>query len=260
MRLSEFKRYHIDDFIAWRRQQPLTDTIDTVQDSTINRNIAVLSSFFNFCIVREYYNRINPALKAKLKENNEREVRLTQDQMQELLEKAKEQGKIYTAVLIALLAGLRRNEIISLKWSDIDFESSLIHLSSGNTKGNKRRVVCMPEFLKEHLAVVKKENPFKDRVLEGWATVYKLRYEWEDLREELSFKNLPNGLTICFHDLRHLYAQSLRDAGVSLNDIQTLLGHSSIRTTESRYAMFGGKDPKEKVDKIQNVIPLSKIV
>ncbi len=74
------------------------------------------------------FNRINPAFKAKLKEKNEREVRLTQDQLRELLEKAKEQGRIYTAVLIALLAGLRRNEIISVKWSDIDLERSLISI------------------------------------------------------------------------------------------------------------------------------------
>lgn len=57
-----------------------------------------------------------------------------------------------------------------------------------------------------------------------------------------------------FHDLRHDYAQSLRDAGVSLDDIQAFLGHASVTTTESRYAQLGGKDGKAKVDRIHAVI------
>ena len=63
-----------------------------------------------------------------------------------------------------------------------------------------------------------------------------------------------------FHDLRHIYAQSLRDAGVSLDDIKWMLGHSSVKVTESRYAQFGGKDGHAKANKICEIIPLKSVV
>ncbi len=54
---------------------------------------------------------------------------------------------------------------------------------------------------------------------------------WERLRDTLSFAKLPNGLSLTFHDLRHVYAQSLRDAGINLGDIQAYRGHSSVELT-----------------------------
>ena len=49
------------------------------------------------------------------------------------------------------------------------------------------------------------------------------------------------------HDLRHVYAQLLLDSGIQLEDIQNLLGHSSLTTTQDRYAMFARRDLVKKV-------------
>ena len=259
MKLADFRRFHVDDYISWRRKNPLAENLETVTPATINKETACISCFFNFAIMRGFYNSVNPAYRAKLKVQD-REIRLTAGQVSELLEKAEAQGRgIYTAVLIALLTGLRRKELFNLKWNDVDFNNSLIHLRAETCKGHKRRVVAVPDFLKAHLIEVKKENPFKENIFHDWQTFSKLRFEWNRLRETLSFKILSNGLQLHFHDLRHIYAQSLRDAGISLDDISGFLGHSSVTITQSRYAQFSGAGALAKVNKIGNIIPLRSI-
>jgi integrase len=253
MYLDNIRRHHIEEYISWRGSHPDKGDLKRVKNSTLNREAAVLSHFFNWCIEREYYSRNNPASRVKLKEVSEREIRLTGEQIRELLDKSS--GKMRTSILLALGCGLRRGEIVGLKWSHIDFDTSMIHLPSGITKGQKRRVVCMPDFVVEHLSEVRRENPFSERVLAGW-NKWGFESAWGRFRERLSFTILSEEVgRLRFHDLRHVYAQSLRDAGVPMQDIQVLMGHSSVRTTEERYAMFGGVDAKEKVNRIEKVIP-----
>lgn len=95
MELNDFQRYHIEDFIIWRKKRNFCIGSE-VKNSTINRDISNLSSFFNYCIVRNYYRRNNPAYRAKLKENNQREISLSNEQINEMLSLA--EGKLYTAV------------------------------------------------------------------------------------------------------------------------------------------------------------------
>jgi integrase len=250
--LHEVSPAHIEEFAYWRKKTPDRKEHSEVSNATVNRDISALSSFFTFCIKKRYYSFVNPCFRQKLIERNQREIHLSRKQIEEMLEKAS--GEMYTAVLLAIYCGLRRNEIFELKWEDIDFDNSRINLCSQNTKGQKYRIVCMPDPLERYLHGLQSNTFSTGRIFSNWNTWATMRIEWERLRDQLSFKHLPNNLILRFHDLRHVYAQSLRDAGVSLDDIQTLLGHSSVRVTE-RYAMFGGKDAKEKVNKINNIIP-----
>ncbi len=259
MYLKDFRRFHVEDFIPWRREHSLDDRVKQVSPATINRDIACLSCFFTYCITRDYYSGNNPTYKIKLKENNERAIDLTDEQISEIFEKAQEQ--LYTVLVLALYAGLRKGEICGLKWIDIDFDNSVINLPPQITKGNKRRTVTMPDFLIEYLLQVRRKSPSsKSVVMDKWQTVSKLDIEWNKLRKSLSFEYLPNGLRIRFHDLRHVYAQKLRDTGVPLGDIKELLGHSSVGITEKRYAQLGSKDMKEKVNRLSNQIQYKKVV
>ncbi len=254
--LHEFRRTQIEDFKLWRKKNKKQGD-GQVSEASINRDIAELSIFFTWCIVRELYKNMNPCFKAKYSVTVGREVRLTPEQIGTLLEKAKERGKIYTAVLIALLTGMRKNEIYTLAWSDCDFRQDRIILRAENTKSNKRRIIPIPDFLKSHLLELRKKESSHTQIFQDWKTEYTLRSQWERLRKTLSFGILPSGDNLHSHDLRHVYAQSLRDSGVSLSDIQTFLGHADIATTHRLYAQFGDdKGAKEKVEKIGDVIPI----
>ncbi len=235
--LKDIRRGHIEDFLAWRMHTNKR-TQGTVSQVTVNRTCAELSVFFTWAIRREMYDRMNPCFGLKPPEHNEREVEVTQDNIAELFTAARKVGKLYTAVLLGLLAGLRRNEVFCLKWADVDIDRSIIRLRSEITKGKKRRAVAIPEFLRTHLVECRLREPFAESVL-NWSE-NPFRYEWNRMRDSLSFR-VAGGTPLRFHDLRHIYAQTLRDYGVPLSDIQSLLGHSTTAVTEKRYAMFGGR-------------------
>ena len=70
---------------------------------------------------------------------------------------------------------------------------------------------------------------------------------------------LDDGSKFRFHDLRHIFAQFLLDHGFQLEDIQTLLRHQDITTTQRRYAMHARSDLHEKMGRIADIIPFRKI-
>jgi len=162
-------------------------------------------------------------------------------------------------VLIALSTGFRRGEVFNLEWKDIDFRHSRIFLCASTTKNKKSRIVAVPDFLLEHLQELRDISSNKQgRIFHEWKSEEWLRNAFERVRRGLSFNPLPNGTNLHFHDLRHVYAQSLRDMGIALQDIQAFLGHSSVAVTEKFYAQAGGKDAKEKVKRLAEVIQLRK--
>lgn len=257
--LSSFGRINVKDYITWRRGQSKQRGGKPICDRSINREIAELSKFFTWCIEREIYQKVNPCFKQKLKVNIQREVYLTSNQLEELLNAANEEGElIFTAVLIALSTGFRRGEVFNLEWKDIDFKHSRIYLRASTTKNKKGRIVTVPDYLIEHLQR-KMEKAFDKQgsVFKEWESMEWLRNSFERVRKKLSFNPLPNGSNLHFHDLRHVYAQSLRDMGVALQDIQAFLGHSSVSVTEKFYAQAGGKDAKEKVERLAEIIPIN---
>ncbi len=87
MPLNDFKKYHIQEYKNWRRNYSVNKIIQETSSATINRDIAKISNFFTYCIEKEYYNSITPTFKSKLKEQ-ERVIRLTKPQINELFEKA----------------------------------------------------------------------------------------------------------------------------------------------------------------------------
>ncbi len=255
--INDIRRYHVMDFSHWRKSHSLKSSQTEVKQRAVNYSISVLSVFFNFSIDREYYSRPNPASRLKSPEDNYREVILTADHIAELLYKAKHKTVwLYTAVLLALFAGLRRKETLCLEWSDIDFGHGVINLPAAATKSKKPRSIPLPDFLENHLNSLDKLGKWV--LMDGDKRVLydQFWYHWERLRTTLSFAKLPNGLTLTFHDLRHVYAQSLRDAGINLGDIQAYMGHSSVELTVRRYAQRGGVDGKDKVNRLINVYNL----
>lgn len=260
--LSEFKRSMVDDFVTWRRNKVFSRHDNSyykgrVCNSTINRDLAYLSSFFTYCIKREYINTVNPVSLCKLKENNEREVRLSRAQLEEFLNKAYEIDKmLYNVIALALLTGMRRKEIFSLEWSEVHFDNSIIILSARKTKSKKSRIVPITSVARDILLCMRNDT----QLVTGSYTSDILRKQWKKLLKQVTFGKIGNGTDLHFHDLRHVYAQTLLDQGVGLEDIQSLLGHEDFKTTQKRYAMFARPDLQKKAGLMDNVVQLRKVV
>jgi integrase/recombinase XerD len=139
-------------------------------------------------------------------------------------------------------AGIRLNEIVNLKWSDINFQRSIIHLKTA--KGGKERVIFFHEKLKGFIEYFKIKN-------EGYVFISNLGKKYDKRTVQMIVKNAAKkaGLSgrITPHTLRHSFATHLLEAGADIRHIQKLLGHSSLQTTQI-YTHVANKDMKKLAD------------
>jgi len=126
-------------------------------------------------------------------------------------------------------AGLRRNELINLKLSDIDSNRMLIRIESG--KGNKDRYSLLSNQILDDLRIYYKKWRPKKYIIEGQ---YGGQYSGQSIAVIVTRAAKKAGIRIRVtpHMLRHSFATHLLEAGVDLRQIQVLLGHSSSKTTE----------------------------
>lgn len=125
-------------------------------------------------------------------------------------------------------AGLRVNELISLKVRDLDFARGLILVREG--KGAKDRVTLLPEKLTELLRQFSAGKKGNDYVFEsergGCLTTRTAQKVFEQALKKTGVRK-----NATFHSLRHSFATHLIEDGVNLRFVQDLLGHANIRTT-----------------------------
>ena len=167
-------------------------------------------------------------------------------------------------VMLAAFYGLRRSEVVGLKWDAIDFENKTIAIrhtvtvcaekgrrievaaDTTKTASSRRTLPLVPAFQTKLAAL--KEQQEKNRILCGrsYCADY-LGYVLVDAmgnRLKLSYISTAfpvllkrNGLRpIRFHDLRHSCASLLLKNGVPMKQIQEWLGHSDFSTTDNIYA------------------------
>jgi integrase len=131
--------------------------------------------------------------------------------------------------VVALETGLRKSDLLNLQWEHIDFTSGFIRLLMKKTK--RWPVVPVSRLCRAALAECRQKA-----VLSRYVFVYpdgRWSPEIAVRRAFLRAKRIA-GITrrFRFHDLRHTAACSLASAGVSLQVIQEILGHTSIKMTE----------------------------
>lgn len=191
------------------------------------------------------------------------------DELKKLFECVK--GKpIEFPVLMAAFYGLRRSEVVGLKWSAVDFiyktitvrhtvtstsiDGKYVQIRKDRAK-NKKSIRTLPLFenIEKMLLSMKREQE-ENKALFGSAyhtadSEYIYVNNQGDLIDpgyitqnfNITLKN--SGLRkIRFHDLRHSCATLLRHNGAKMEDIQKWLGHSNISTTEKTYAHFENRE------------------
>tara|TARA_R110000868_G_C10798427_1_gene756874 strand:- start:14 stop:1144 length:1131 start_codon:yes stop_codon:yes gene_type:complete len=133
--------------------------------------------------------------------------------------------------IVSLLysSGIRRNELVNLKITDIDSKRMLIRIESA--KGNKDRYTLLSHSLLEDLREYYKQYKPGKYIVEG---MYGKQYSGQSIGKIVLNAAEKAGIKIPVtpHMLRHSFATHLLEAGVDLRQIQVLLGHSSSKTTE----------------------------
>jgi len=134
-----------------------------------------------------------------------------------------------TMIYLIYSSGLRVSECINLKINDINFDRNLLKVRGG--KGAKDRNTIISEGVKKLLQQYIKEYEPKKILFEGQYGDY---YSAGSIRKIIKTAKNNAGVTSpgSTHTLRHSFATHLLEQGTDLRYIQTLLGHSSSKTTE----------------------------
>lgn len=209
----------VDGFRASQARQVaaaiVQDMTGAYRPATINKSLGTLKKALSMAHERGTIPSNYGEHVKMLPEDNIRTTTLTLAQVQHLADNASEQ--VRAAIWIAVYTGCRRGEIVAIEREHIGPDS--ITLKAGMTKTAKHRSIPIIAPLRP------------------WLHFLPLKISAKGI--ESSFVNARNAAGmpwVHFHDLRRSTATLMLAAGVPMNVISKLLGHSSTRVTEQRYA------------------------
>lgn len=212
--------------------------------TSVNRELALLRRMLNVA-QREGWILKNPFHAGEslisVADEVKRERILTLDEERQLLEACGERtitvkrgGKEFTvqdrrrehlkAIIIAALdTGMRKGELLRLRWKDVDTDNREIIIRAMNTKTMRERTVPMTTRLYSELRRMREERqPAPDELVFGFDDV---KRSFDGARNDAGLSDLR------FHDLRHTHATRLVGAGIPVPDVARGLGHQQLSTT-----------------------------
>jgi len=205
---------------------------------TLNRKLASINAFFDFCHKEFLHSKVNKLKSAKIPKLLPRFLGY-EEIMRGLssIDKSSWIGKRdYALILFLYASGARISE--SLELSRRDIEEEWLHIR--HAKGEKERIVPLAKSAKDAIDSYLGSIEFqKDYV---WCN-----YRGEKLSRISAYKITQKYLGVSPHVLRHSYATSLISGGADLRVVQELLGHASLITTQI-YTHIQRQDLKDTVD------------
>ncbi len=220
--VKELNQQKVEKFLAERMEEK------ALSPATRNRHLAHLSSIFNkgkeWGLITD-----NPAQGIKpLRENGARTRFLDKEEIQLLLNASSERFR--PTLITALHSGMRRGEILNLKWSDVDFKNGIITVQE--SKSGKKRMIPMDNTLCGTLSVLptrfQRGYVFPSPIKEG-KPLYDFKRQFRNAVKKAGITDFR------FHDCRHTFASHLVMSGVDLMTVRELLGHATLTMT-MRYA------------------------
>ena len=209
--------------------------------TTGNRVLSLLSKAFNLAELWGYRpNHSNPCLHVKKYGEEKRERFLSQDEITRLMQVLDEEENngvelpwSLHAIRLLLLTGCRLNEILSLKWEEVDTENQCLRL--GDSKTGKKLVYLSSAAIDLFKSIPQEAgNPFAICGGKDGAHLVNLQKPWNRIRVKAGLSDVR------MHDLRHTFASIAASNGLSLPIIGALLGHKQTQTT-ARYAHLIGQ-------------------
>lgn len=216
------KPKYLDDFLAEKKDQ---------KASTRNRYRALFRSMLNFAVRRGLIEE-NPFARKKFTfeaEKNQRSNRVTREQERALWEAMDPWLK--GLFIAAMDTGLRAGTLLKLRWQDVDREEKTLSVKASIQKDGEPVRIPISSRLDAVLDVRSSLGLGPEHYVFGTDQGLP-RQGFRSAWKKALHKAGLDGQDIHWHDLRGEMASRLLEAGVSLRDIQLVLGHSSIVTTE----------------------------
>ena len=231
---KQFMDYQIKDITAWEVEKWRNKRLDSgIKPATTNRQINLIKGCLSRAVEWGLIESHDLHKVKALTVDNSKVRYLSKDEEQRLRDALDEFNIDYlkALVLLARNTGMRKGELLSLKWADINLTNKVLTVDFQNAKsGNSRHIPLNTEAFNTltHWKDISGDigHVFKDG---NQQPLNDFRYDWANLLEQANITNFR------FHDLRHHFASMLVMACVDLNTVRELLGHSDLKMT-LRYA------------------------
>lgn len=225
----------------------------THKPGSVNRVIILLRYIYNLSIRWETEGILkNPTAGIPLlEENNKKERFLTSDEAHQLINELKksESPMLQYIVPMLILTGARKNEVLQAKWQDFNFITSIWRIPI--SKSGKARHVPISDGVRLLLSSIPRiddcpwvfANPKTAKPLVSFFS------SWNKVRKAVGLADVR------IHDLRHTFASFLVNNGRSIYELQRILGHTQIKTTE-RYAHLSQDSLLAAANEIAKAVPI----
>jgi len=201
--------------------------------ATVVRYLAVLSHAFTVAMKEWGWTSDNPLRRVSKPKEPRGRVRYLDDDERTRLFDACTKSKdplLYPIVLLAISTGMRRGEIINLRWRDVDLAKHMLVLHE--TKNGERRAATLAgRALEETVRLSKSKHENADFVFPSANGARPIDFvkAWKTALREAKIDDFR------FHDLRHTAASYLAQGGATSLDIAAVLGHKTLAMVK-RYA------------------------
>ncbi len=234
LRLSEIRRVDLQDFA----DRLCAEALDP---STVRNTLMPLRTIFRRAVARGEA-ALNPTSGLELPAMEGARDRIASPaEAAELLAALPERERALWAT--AMYAGLRRGELLALRWEDVDLAAGVIHVERswdvkegavGPKSRAGRRTVPIPAVLRDYLVEHKLRSGRHVGLVFG--TSYAQPFTPSNIRKRANAAWLGAGLEpIGLHECRHTFASLMIAAGVNAKSLSAYMGHSSVTITLDRY-------------------------
>ncbi|MCZ6638783.1 MAG: site-specific integrase, partial [Candidatus Dadabacteria bacterium] len=225
VKLSEIKPQDIDSYKSTRLKK--------VAPATVNRELEIFRCLFNLADRWEKFYGKNPVSRAGLLTlNNQKQRILSVEEEKRLL--SVYEPYLRNIIITALYTGMRKGEIISLKWDNVDFERNIITVEIENNKSKRIKRIPISSFLRKMLLELKLKNSDSNFIfLSSKGTPYTRQ---DSLNRAFKLATKKAGIEdLRFHDFRHTAGTRMNEVTGNIVAVNKILGHSSLQMT-MRYA------------------------
>ena len=228
--LKAISPFHWDKYKILRQNNE--EKSKALSPTSVNIELRCLKAALNTA-VRWNFIEVNPFSRLKqLSVPEQTPIFFTKVELQALWSSI-EQVWLKEIVLFAVMTGMRQGEILNLRWCDIDFSGETIQIQNSvsfKIKTGKRRVIPMNKMI---YVLLLQKHSIRSGDLVFTVDGNVIKREMLSVKFKRAIKTAGiNNPKLHFHSLRHTFASWLVQSGVSLYEVQKLLGHTTSAVTQ----------------------------
>jgi len=241
--VSIFKGKYLFEITPRMVEKYKAKRLEKVAPATVNRELACLKHMYTKAIEWGYL-KINPVKSVKLlKEPPGRLRYLMPKEVKKLLDVCR--GYLRSIVITALNTGMRKGEILGLRWEDVDLQNRKVTVRK--PKNNEIRVIPINQTLYQELSNLS-HGPDGEFLFSNGED-----RRFGDIKKGFSLALKKAGIEdFHFHDLRHTFGSHLVMQGVDLKTVQQVMGHKDIKMT-MRYSHLSPEYVQEAIGRLDSV-------